>query len=290
MNRRLSLSCCLLLLLPCMLPAQHGEKFVVPQVKRAVVTDDSGLQQWAEFAPQNCPTCRGLKIHKCKHCDGLERAKSCLECDWKRQSPCRTCGGHGQIQDPLLLAVCPGCHGAGCFPCNFCHNEGTQPVQGGSKKKPAKCLCCKAQGGFKCEVCRGKRLVEGPALKPSVGEASLKDLDSAKKKIAETLTALAAFRPTNKTSKDLKAYAKALAPARRVLPLLRKCQSMINTIQKGLSKGDLYVDNDKRKAEAFDRFRIYNELYLKHQQQVIDLCIKRQEFNENVMAKKKDPR
>ncbi|MHC4897246.1 MAG: DnaJ-like cysteine-rich domain-containing protein, partial [Planctomycetota bacterium] len=209
---------------------------------------------------------------------------------WTRKSPCRTCGGRGRAQDPLLWVVCPGCHGAGCFPCNFCRNEGKQAVQGGSKKKPGKCMACKGQGGFKCSVCKGNRLVPGPALKPDVGEASLKSLSAAKQKIGLSLSTLRAFTPTHKTSKDLKAYAKALAPASKALPPLRKCQAMIKTIQKGLGKCDLYVDNDKRKAAAFDRFRIYNELYLKHQEQVIDLCIQRQEFNSNVMAKKKDAR
>jgi len=290
MNRRFCLAWCILPLLSCFLPAQQGEKFTLPQVKRDVVTDDSGLRQWAEFKPQNCPTCRGLKVQKCKHCDGLERAKSCLECDWKRNSPCRDCGGRGQTQDPLQWVICPGCHGAGCFPCGFCRNEGSQPVEGGSKKNPPKCVCCRGQGGFKCEVCRGKRLVEGPALKPDVGQASLKDLQDAKKKIGETLTALAAFRPIDNPSKDIRAYTKALVPASRALPSLKKCQAMIKTIQKGLQKGDAYVDSDKRKQDAFNRFRIYNELYLKHQQQVIDLCIERQEFNANVVANKKDPR
>jgi hypothetical protein len=289
MNSRLSRSCWILLLLSCVLPAQRGEKFVVPQVKRAVVTDDNGLQQWAEFKYQNCATCRGLKVHKCKHCDGLEWAKTCLECDWKKKSPCRDCGGRGQTQDPLLWVVCPGCHGAGCFPCALCRNEGCFPIQGGSKK-PAKCGGCKTLGGYKCGVCKGKRLVCGPALKPSVGEASLKDLLAAKKKIGQTLTALATFRPTHNTSKDLKAYAKALAPAARVLPSLKKCQAMVKTILKGLKKGDAFVENDQKKAAGFDLFRIYNQLYLQHQQQVIDLCIQRQEFNTNVMAKKKDAR
>jgi len=287
MTSRLPILYCVLLLLSCVLPAQRGEKFVVPQVKREVVTDDNGLQQWAEFKQQNCPTCRGIKVHKCKHCDDLERAKTCLECDFKKKSPCRGCGGKGQTLDPLLWVVCPGCHGANCFPCNFCHNEGSQPIKGGSSKKPAKCVGCKAQGGFKCEVCKGKRVVPGPALKPTVGKASLKDLLAAKKKIGQALTGIAAFRFTNKTSKDVKAYAKALAPATRLLPPLKKCQSMIKTIVKGLAKCDVYLDNDKRKAEAFSLFRAYNELYLKHQQQVIDLCIQRQEFNTNVMAKKK---
>ncbi len=284
---RISYPCCILLLLAA-LPAQRGEKFTDPQVKREVVKDENGLQQWAPFKAQNCATCRGLKVHKCKHCDEVERGKTCFECKWTKKSPCRACGGQGRTPDPLLWVVCPGCHGAGCFPCDRCLNEGSFLIRGGSKKG-AKCNACKALGAFKCQICKGKRLIPGPGLKPNVGEASLKDLVAAKQKIGQTLTLLQTFSPTGNTSKDLKAYGKALAPASKVLPPLKKAKPMIKTIQRGVAKGDGFVDNDQRRAQAFNRFRIYNQLYLKHQLQVIELCIKRAEFNDNLTGKKDVP-
>ena len=73
------------------------------------------------------------------------------------------------------------------------------------------------------------------------------------------------------------------------VPPLKKAKPMIKTIQRGVAKGDGFVDNDQRRAQAFNRFRIYNQLYLKHQLQVIELCIKRAEFNNNLTGKKDVP-
>ena len=66
---------------------------------------------------------------------------------------------------------------------------------------------------------------------------------------------------------------------------MRLAKVMANTIMKGMSRGDHWMQHATRKANAFQRFSAYNQIYLMHQLQVLDLCIARAEFNDKARKK-----
>ncbi len=281
-RRVLFLACFLLASVPLL--AQGRTQIEVPRIERQTKVDDDGLQQWAEYQAPACPRCKGLKVVECPHCKGLERADKCIECNMTKQAPCPACAGTGAPPDPLEKVVCPMCYGEGCLPCDRCGNECSIPLPG--SPNPTKCPCCKGEGGYECAVCRGERQVDVVKLRPSLGEADLKDLREAKDALQETLTLLNDLHATGKWRDDIKAYGKAIKPAERYFPALRKCKPAAEELMKRLSKLDSYTGDKESRARALDRVVLYNKVVLTMETQTIDLCIARQEHNEKVLAEK----
>lgn len=273
-----------------LLPAQRKKaqlKLPIPdKYERTTELDDNGLEQWTEYRQLACPNCQGKKTTVCFHCDGLIRNQQCLECKMKKKVTCRVCAGLGHVPDPLEKVVCPHCLGATIFPCDICGWEGGTMVKGGSKK-PAACVACKWQGSYPCTVCRGARLVDPVKLKPSVGEASLKDLLKAREAIATVLAAMAEFEPGgSKTRKDIKAYSKLLTPATRYLPPLKSAQKAFEAVMKKALKGEVWIGHEEREVAVIKRFMQHHGYYLQHQKRLLDLCVERAEFNEKAQAAK----
>ena len=267
--------------------ASGQQRLPEPTIERATHVDEQGLQQWEEFRAANCPACRSLKTTACQHCKDLEFNTRCLECDMKKKSPCRACGGKGQIPDPFVLVHCPGCYGAGIFPCDGCRGEGSYPVQGGGKKNQ-KCSSCRGAGAYACEVCKGRRLIPVIKPKPSLQGAKPKTLRTVLASAEKILQALHGFTATGTNSrKETKAYQKLMVPAVRSIPTLKLCSKMLENLMKTLAKGDGWQGNDEKKAHAFNRFLTYNKIYLMHQKKLLELSLGRAEFNTEVLAKKK---
>jgi len=254
--------------------------FELPTVK-----DDEGLLQWDRYVV-NCPNCKGAKKTVCFHCLGLLRITDCIECKQTKETPCRVCAGEGMMPSPLEKAPCPGCIGAGMFPCHVCAGEGNYRIVGGSDK-PTDCAGCKGAGGYACSICRGARVVDPPKLKPSVGEAELKDLEKARDAVAELITALDAWEATgDDTRKEIKHFQKLLVPVTRYLPALKSAQKDFDGMMKRVMKGAGFESHEQNEARAINHYRRNNLYYLRHQKRLLDLCILRQEANLKVLEGK----
>ncbi len=263
--------------------AQGRDEILPPRVDRITAPDENGLQQWVKFEARDCPVCKGTGKTECQRCKDLKDVHACLECNLTHECPCHTCGGTGKLPDPFEKALCPGCNGAGSFPCVTCGCKGTY-VLVGSGGRPQKCVACRGDGGFPCEVCGGKRLVDIVRVRGGVEDAKLEDLQAVREKIEETIVAVKDFTGLGTTRKDTKDYGKALAPAARFCPPLKKAAEMIDDLMmKQLARGDRIDGNDELKQAAFQRFRACNLSYLEHQIKVLDLCIARQEANQKVL-------
>jgi hypothetical protein len=290
-NAVLSALALLSTLLGSALPAQKTKvdiKYLVPEkIERATKTDDAGLVQWAPHAQQKCPTCAGTGTTGCAHCDPIEGNIRCLECGLKKTAPCRSCGGSGNILDPLEKALCPSCMGAGAITCAVCGGRGHTKVEGGGDKDKD-CLGCKNDGGFPCTTCKGTRLVEAPALKPSVAEAPLVALTKARDAIDATLKGLGMYTVSPKnTRKSVKEYVALLAPATSVLPPLKRAQATTDEVMQRVLKGEQWVGHEEREAAAINQLKAANEYYLKFEKRLLELCIARAEANQKTLAEKK---
>lgn len=280
MKRHALLAIFLPLLLWTGLPAQfdkHG-KLIPPKITRKTEQGEDGKQVWAQHEHINCPYCKATKTMKCPQCNETERLEECPECDNKKTAPCRGCAGEGKLPDPLEWVRCGGCLGAGHFPCYLCNREGSMKIEGGGKRAQ-KCSGCKGRGAYTCTVCKGKRKIASMPLKPSLAEAPLKKLQQAKEAVDEALANLKAIKLIGNTSKDTRAYTKAIAPLRRLSREFGKASKMFKDIHKGICTGDRFVENNRRKEAFFKAFLQHNTYYLLHQQQTLALCIQRQEAN-----------
>ena len=160
-------------------------------------------------------------------------------------------------------------------------------IEGGGDK-PHDCSACRGDGAYPCEVCKGARLVPVAKLKPSVAQAPLKTLRKARKQIEETLKLLGEFKPTGENSrKEVKQFKSIVAPAIKSWPELKKSQRMLEKVMKKLAGADVWRGNDEKRALAVVRYAAFTRVYLVHQQQLLDLCIERAEFNAEVLAQKK---
>ncbi len=259
------------------------------KLERETKKDDAGFLQWKKFETAPCPTCKRSKKHECPHCARAERTKSCLECkrdvskdpEGKGAAPCRICNATGKTIDILEQSPCPGCMGAGVQVCMVCGNEGSFPIKGGSKK-PAKCGCCKGKGGYPCTVCKGKRFVTPFKLKPSVAEAKLKDLRAALKGVEKAHSNLAGFASKGEGRKDAKAFAKILKPAEKYLPSLKGTTKFYVAVSKAHTKGSMWVGYGDMQNNMTESFRQSIQYFLERQKRVLELCIARQEHNEQV--------
>lgn len=272
--------------------AQEGKgEMQVPipeKLERPTKTDEQGLLVWAEFKAEPCVNCKGKKTMPCPHCARLDPKDydDCPECKKTKNAPCRVCGATGEMYDVLARAPCPTCFGAGITRCSICHGAGRFPVTGGGDK-PTKCNCCDAIGAFKCETCDGKRLVEPPGVKPTVGEGKSADLKKALETVDAMLAAAAKFESTGDGRKDIKEYDKVLAAGAKWFPPLKRAQKHFEEATKKQSKGAVwkhYNDAVKEQAASAKEALTY---YLKHQKRVLELCLARAEHNEPLLAQKK---
>lgn len=263
-------------------------KYVIPEkLERPTKADDKGMLLWAPHDKQKCPTCSGTTTTGCAHCDRIEGNTKCLECSLKKTAPCRTCGGLGYLPDPLEKVSCPGCLGATVVECDVCNTIGSQKVTG-SGDKPKECLACKGDGGFKCTVCKGARLVEPAQLKPSLAEAGPEALKKALEATDATLKALAAFEPTGKgTRKEIKKYLEVLGTGAAFYPPLKRCQVVAEEVMKSVLKGEVWQGHEEREAAELKRMKASNEYYLKVNKRMIELAIARAEANAKLAAEKK---
>jgi hypothetical protein len=282
----------LALLLATLFAAPQDDKFPDPIVQRATKVDDQGLRQWVQPADLvACPQCKNNKETECFHCKDFEadeQPSKCPECGGKKKAPCRVCAGGGSLPDPLEKAPCPGCFGASVVLCIGCRGRGAFPVQGGGKKWQ-KCTQCKAIGGWPCLVCKGARTIAPPKLKPNLANAPSSELVPAKDAVMAVQAALERFRFSghiDRVRNEVKAYGEAWKPAVKWLAAAKDAPAMLKEIMDGMGKGDVWVGQDERKAEAAKRFLLFNVYYLKHQAKILDLCLERAQANEKAAAGK----
>ncbi len=257
------------------------------RIERPVKEDDSGLQQWAEWKPEDCPNCKGAKLVDCPHCARFEGNEKCIECQMKKKATCRPCAGLGTIQDPLEKALCPGCLGASFVPCLTCGGRGGQKVEG-SGKKVLDCVSCKGEGGFKCTICNGTRLVEVATFKPPLKEQKAAEpMMKACEQIDLTVRALEGIQPTGKNSrKEVKELNKILAMAPAQLTPLKRSPKALEDLMSKLYAGSVFMGHEDHEAEAMKLWVSNSIYYLKTQKRVLEICIARVKFNEKAGEKK----
>ncbi|HEU4420386.1 MAG TPA: hypothetical protein VFT55_15730, partial [Planctomycetota bacterium] len=232
------MSLCLALFMGTVARAQVEIKYWIPEkIERATKADDKGMEQWAEHAKLECPTCSGTGKTKCSTCDRFaEDATTCVECkrSKEREVPCRTCAGTGAFPDPLEKVLCPGCRGAGFLLCMVCGGGGRLRID--KAKQWSACPACRGEGGFKCAGCSGNRLVEVAGLKPSLKEANAATLGKALTPTEQALKDLDGFAPTGGevvVRKEVKALVKILEGAQGVHPAVKR---MIKAVEDYMSK------------------------------------------------------
>lgn len=286
--------CCLrvLVLLAASSAAVTGQEllFVHPEkFERATKTDEAGLVQWDEHAKVECTTCKGKGKMKCITCARFkDEIKTCAECGRNpdRETVCRACAGLGHFSDPLEKVLCPGCQGAGFLECQQCGGALISFMN--DKGKMGDCVVCRGKV-IKCSVCDGKRLVEVATLKPSLRDANAKDLKAAIETTTQLLTALGTFAPKGGESfrKEGKELVKHFAIGEKLFaPIKREMKALDDYVSKmgGLSA---YQGHEEKEARATAMFKSTAEYYLKHQKRMMELCLKRAEANEKVLAEKK---
>jgi len=277
-----------LLLISAPAAAQVREKIPEPTFERAHEEDDKGLQQWSEWeAP--CPACSGRKVETCRTCDGRE-LPNCTECEGTKKAACRPCAGAGQLPDPLVEMLCTFCNASGWYACAQCAGGGWINVtQSNGDSERRNCGSCKKIGFFPCSVCKGKRLLPSVRVKRKAPAlAKLKDLNSTRELLAQCLTGMQAFQPHERYSKSVKAFeALVKKPAKACVPL-KDMVGLYELVQKNLSRvGTGFAGYPGSVAHHTLVFQDRSVYYLQYQLRVLDLCIKRAEFNEAALSKGK---
>lgn len=258
-------------------------EFLVPipeKLERATTTDANGVVQWADYKAEPCVNCKGRKTMVCRHCERFEKGDhaDCPECQETKEAPCRICAGTGEMPDILTTAPCPTCFGASVTPCLICNGAGRFPVAGGGDRMQ-KCGCCDGVGAYKCATCNGKRKVETPALRPSVGEAKVADLKKAQEALAEVAAALAAFESTGDGRKDSKAFDKLVGPGERYFPPLKRARKHFDDATKKQAKGAVWTHYGEAVKNNLAMAKQALDYYVKHQIRLLELSLARAEQN-----------
>lgn len=263
--------------------------------ERPVVTDEDGLQQWADLEEYSkkqenrdrlrCPTCKGTGKQACPFCWRMEHHEECPEChtghdadDDDKVTKCRTCAGEGTIPDILLKAPCPGCAGAGITRCHVCGGEGSYTTSAANGRR-SKCPVCRGPGSFPCGVCKGEKLVEPPKMKPSVGEAELDDLKAAQEELVQIAAKVAAIASEGDARKDSKKWGDALKKGAKLFPPMRPLLKDLEDNTKDLGKGSIFTQYKEMVTNHTNERKAAVEYYIKHQQRLLELCIARAEHN-----------
>ena len=266
---------------------QTLEKIPDVNFERAVEVDANGHQQFAAWDVK-CEACRGLREWECMGCKDRD-LPNCSECKGTKKAPCRVCAGVGKLPDPLLEHICTYCRGSSWYDCAQCAGAGLfyETSPGGERlEKP--CGACKKVGRYACNPCGSKRLVETLRVKRKpLTEVSLGDLRELRTEVAGWEAELALLEPLDRAAKTEKALEKIVARPGRTLPPLKDMLVLLEEVQKGLSRaGAGYQNYEERQNHQFRLFRDRSIHMLRHNLRVLDLCIARAEFNENVAEKK----
>ena len=283
------LSVLAVLCLPGFVFAQN--KVLNPErLERATTTDEKGLTQWAEWKAEKCPNCSGTGKTKCATCERFQDdAPNCVECgrNKDRTTTCRMCAGSGTLPDPLEKVGCPGCLGASFFECTICGGGGRIKI--GGDKKFGDCVGCRGTGGWKCGVCNGARLVEPAALKPSMKDASTKDLQKAMAATEQALKELTVISPAggDKARKDVKAMVKAFEAAQAYHPAMKRLGKPFEDYMGKIYAGKQFQGAAENEANTMAMVKNSAEYYLKHQKRMLELAQKRAEANEKLAAEQK---
>lgn len=266
-------------------------EFLVPiadKLERETKADEQGLLQFVAHKAERCVNCKGRQVMVCVHCERFDPGdcEQCPECKNSTEATCRICAGSGEMPDILERAPCPTCFGAGLTRCFVCNGRGKFPVAGGGDRKQ-KCGCCDGSGSYACDTCDGKRYVDLPPLKPSVVEASAKDLERVLAALAAVAAELEKFASTGDGRKDAKAFAKVTSAGGRYLPVMKLAQKHFENAAKKQAKGAVWTHYKESVANDVATTKQAMTYYLAHQQRVLALCLARAKHNEEVMAKKK---
>lgn len=272
------------------LRAQEGVSYFHPEkYERATTTDDKGLIQWDKHAELKCPTCKGSGKAKCTTCVRFfEDAPKCIECkrNKERDVVCRPCAGTGTMPDPLEKVLCSGCMGASFLLCDLCGGGGRIKI---TETKWADCPCCKGEGGYKCGVCNGARLVETAAVKPALKDANAAAVAKALAATDASLKAIEGFTPKGGQDirKDVKALGKLFEAAGAVHPSLKRSAKVLEDYMNRVYAGAQYQGHEEKEVAALSRLKGGADYYLKHQKRMLELAQKRAEANAKVAAEQK---
>lgn len=267
---------------------QTLENIPVVDFEREVELDEQGLQQFKAF-DLTCAVCQGEGVTECLGCKGIE-LPNCSECKGEKRARCRGCGGTTKTHDPLLNLTCTFCKGSGWYDCPLCGGRGVfteTSTDGGSVEKP--CGGCKKVGRFECTPCEGSGVLETIRVrKKSAAEASLKDLKDLREDLAACAKELEPFEPLERPSKSTKALETMLQKPSKKVPQLKDMLALLEEVQKNLARmGANYTNYNERQVFEYLTFRNRSVHLLRHDLRVLDVCLKRAEFNDNVAKSKK---
>ncbi|MBL8755369.1 MAG: hypothetical protein JNK15_18865 [Planctomycetes bacterium] len=271
--------------------ASAQQKVLLPEkLERPTVTDDKGVVQWAPWKGVKCQGCSGSGKVKCDVCDRFgDDATNCPDCkrSKERLAVCRICAGTGELADPLDKVACPGCQGAAFQLCSVCGGGGRLKI--GGAKQWSDCPSCRGDGAFKCGTCNGSRLVEPAALKPSLREASVKDLAKAITVVDAALTEVGAIEPAggDKARKSVKALVKACDTAGGTFPPLKRLGKPFEDFMGKIYAGKQFQGSAENEANTIANAKKSAEYYLKHQKRMLDLAHKRAEANAKLAGEQK---
>lgn len=277
------LLCLTVLLVGAVPPLQKvRERIAPPEFVRETVEDDEGMLQWAPIEGK-CEACRGVGSATCQGCERAESMDNCSECKGEKRAPCRTCFGTKELIDPIVELGCPICRSSGWYDCGNCNGFAELKISqpdGSVTTEP--CRACKKVGRYECAVCDGEmRITAVRVKKKPAGEAKLKDLQSVRETLAETLKAFEAFQPLEKFSKSLKAMDTIVKRPSSVRPELKKMVAQLEEAVKGLTRAGAGLQSYEENLEH--QFLIMKDrtvYMLQHDLRVLDQCIARVEANE----------
>lgn len=272
--------------------ADHVEiRTLIPEkIERATKTDDAGMIQWADHVPIKCQTCAGTGKHKCPTCERFpEEIKTCVECKRtkEREVVCHACAGLGHFADPLDKAPCSACNNAGLLLCLMCGGSGGIRAEGSGETRLS-CPGCRGDGGFKCGVCNGTKLVEVAAPKPNLRDANAATLAKAIATADTMLQQLGQFTPAGKNSrKETKEIVRMLSLGAALFPPLKRTPKVLEDYMGKTYGGSGFQGHEEREANAMNIVKKSAEYYLKHQKRMMELAHKRAEANEKLAAANK---
>jgi hypothetical protein len=269
---------------------QTLEKVPTVDFTRETELDDKGLKQFKAYDVA-CEPCKGEGTTVCEGCKDREPPlPNCTECTGKKRATCRTCAGKKKLHDPLLQLTCTFCKGSGWYDCALCGGRGIiseKGADGTTAEKP--CGGCKKVGRFVCTPCGGERVLDTIRIrkKPAL-EASLAELRETRTELEAAMQELEPFEPLERASKTEKALAAMLTKPSKLVPALKDMQVLLEEVQDGLSRaGAGYTNFLENQRMEYLTFRNRAVHLLRHDIRVLDLCIERAEFNENVAKTKK---
>lgn len=293
-----SVKICLSLLMLFLVAGAHATaqaKYLIPEkIERKTEAGEGGVLQWEAWPDVECPSCKGVGKSQCETCARLAKDhEGCPECQRKDKqkdvylAPCRVCAGNGKIPDPLEVAPCAGCMGAGVLVCTVCGGGGKLKV--GGAKRWSDCPACRGEAGFPCGGCEGKRTMTSIDIKPNLKEADDPDkLAKALADIDKTLAKFEAFQPIGgtKARKAVKALGAAYSTGKKLHPGLKDMAKVSKDYMGKIFGGSNFQGHEKTEANTMGMLKSNAEYYLKHQRRMTELALKRAKANAELAEKK----